>query len=572
MNKIYKLLAVFMLFAALSAGSMTAQAATTDAVAQIGSNTYTSLSDAITATDTDNAVEIDLLAAVELTEEITINSNVTLDLNGCTLTTSSSITVAPGGNVVDNSETKSGLLKLGDNSTIDWTTNSQMPVYNTEKKGYAFATMTEQVYRKSEMGADAFELIFKPDFGALNGLMANGSIATKVDIGINLEWTDENGTSKTKELVYDETMDDKVKTVYAANSEYSFYIKATGTTSFNNLTITPIVKSELGTTWSKTVFNAAIEETGVTLDNSTLDIGVGDTATLTATVTPDNATDKTVTWTSSDDTVATVENGVVTGVKAGTATITATTSNGKTADCTVTVKSEYDALISAYGNVLYSEDFNNNCTDGAAVHNDKENIPEGAYYYCANDGTNSDGSLKYGGSVVYDFAGENGYILMEEAYGQMVYVKLTDDGISGVSGMKYLVVESKLQYITQGIEFKFMTRGANSSNSARIETLGVLKAGTFSKEDGTEIASITAGEWHTFTYVFDIANTKYDLYIDGEKKQEGATCRYFRGFNGSDQFRLKAASLTEGATNADIMIDDIKVYGCTTDPTAITTE
>ena len=187
--------------------------------------------------------------------------------------------------------------------------------------------MTEQVYRKSEMGADAFELIFKPDFGALNGLMANGSIATKVDIGINLEWTDENGTSKTKELVYDETMDDKVKTVYAANSEYSFYIKATGTTSFNNLTITPIVKSELGTTWSKTVFNAAIEETGVTLDNSTLDIGVGDTATLTATVTPDNATDKTVTWTSSDDTVATVENGVVTGVKAGTATITATTSN-----------------------------------------------------------------------------------------------------------------------------------------------------------------------------------------------------------------------------------------------------
>ena len=134
MNKIYKLLAVFMLFAALSAGSMTAQAATTDAVAQIGSNTYTSLSDAITATDTDNAVEIDLLAAVDLTEEITINSNVTLDLNGCTLTTSSSITVAPGGNVVDNSETKSGLLKLGDNSTIDWTTNSQMPVYNTEKK------------------------------------------------------------------------------------------------------------------------------------------------------------------------------------------------------------------------------------------------------------------------------------------------------------------------------------------------------------------------------------------------------------------------------------------------------
>jgi len=157
---------------------------------------------------------------------------------------------------------------------------------------------------------------------------------------------------------------------------------------------------------------------------------------------------------------------------------------------------------------------------------------------------------------------------MKEAYGQMVYVK---PGIEGIADMKYLVVESKLQYNTPGIEFKFMTRGANSSNKAKIETLGVLKDGTFSKEDGTEIADISAGNWHTFTYVFDIASKKYDLYIDGEKKQEGATCSYFRGFNGSDHFRLKAASLTEGADGADIMIDDIRVYGSATDPTVIQT-
>ena len=70
----------------------------------------------------------------------------------------------------------------------------------------------------------------------------------------------------------------------------------------------------------------------------------GETLTLTATVAPDDATDKTVTWTSSDPTVANVADGVVTAVAAGTATITATATNGtddttddKTATCTITV-------------------------------------------------------------------------------------------------------------------------------------------------------------------------------------------------------------------------------------------
>ena len=84
---------------------------------------------------------------------------------------------------------------------------------------------------------------------------------------------------------------------------------------------------------------------GITLDKTSAEMTVGDAAlTLTATVAPDNATDKTVTWTTSDPTVATVADGTVTAVAAGTATITATATNGtadtsddKTATCTVTV-------------------------------------------------------------------------------------------------------------------------------------------------------------------------------------------------------------------------------------------
>lgn len=66
---------------------------------------------------------------------------------------------------------------------------------------------------------------------------------------------------------------------------------------------------------------------------------VGANETLTATVSPANASDKTVTYKSSDTSVATVDStGKVLGVKAGTADITVTTKDGsKTAKCTVTV-------------------------------------------------------------------------------------------------------------------------------------------------------------------------------------------------------------------------------------------
>ena len=87
-----------------------------------------------------------------------------------------------------------------------------------------------------------------------------------------------------------------------------------------------------------TVTAAAVAVTSVALDNTTLALTVGDAAVqLTATVAPDNATDKTVTWSSDKTSVATVDaTGKVTAVAAGTATITATAGD-KTATCTVTV-------------------------------------------------------------------------------------------------------------------------------------------------------------------------------------------------------------------------------------------
>ncbi len=89
-------------------------------------------------------------------------------------------------------------------------------------------------------------------------------------------------------------------------------------------------------TCAVTVNKKVIAVTSVTLDKTSLSLTEGETSTLVATVLPADATDKTVTWSSSDSSVATVSDGTVTAIGMGTATITAS-AGGKSATCDVTV-------------------------------------------------------------------------------------------------------------------------------------------------------------------------------------------------------------------------------------------
>ena len=94
----------------------------------------------------------------------------------------------------------------------------------------------------------------------------------------------------------------------------------------------------------------SVAVTGVTLNSSSGELTVGSHTTLTATVSPANASNKTVTWESSAPTVASVVNGVVTALAPGSATITVKTQDGNfTAEYSLAVKAATIDLLAEYG-------------------------------------------------------------------------------------------------------------------------------------------------------------------------------------------------------------------------------
>ena len=110
--------------------------------------------------------------------------------------------------------------------------------------------------------------------------------------------------------------------------------------SSGSATITVRTNNNKTATCSITVNNPVVAVSSISLNQTGATIEVGVTLSLSATISPSNATDKSVTWSSSNTSVATVSDGIVTAKAAGTATITVKTSNNKTATCSVTVNEQ----------------------------------------------------------------------------------------------------------------------------------------------------------------------------------------------------------------------------------------
>ena len=118
----------------------------------------------------------------------------------------------------------------------------------------------------------------------------------------------------------------------------------------SNINITSnIVKSNSNIVSNKNSNNnKTVAVTDIKISPTSLSIEKGKTATLSATISPSNATNKSVTWSSSNTSIATVSNGKITAKKAGTTTITAKSNNGKSAICKVTVTDNYIAVTGAH--------------------------------------------------------------------------------------------------------------------------------------------------------------------------------------------------------------------------------
>lgn len=129
--------------------------------------------------------------------------------------------------------------------------------------------------------------------------------------------------------------------------EDTTYNKTSGTANDTAFVVNVVNPSEekiysfcYGAGYDREIFmgTVIIPTTGITLNQTSGTLTEGDTVTLAATVSPSNASNKSVTWESSNSTVATVADGVVTALRAGTATITAKTVDGFTATYTLTVE------------------------------------------------------------------------------------------------------------------------------------------------------------------------------------------------------------------------------------------
>lgn len=118
-----------------------------------------------------------------------------------------------------------------------------------------------------------------------------------------------------------------------SNANTSYQLRQNGTSGYR------WYSSSTGTAAKLYKINATTPVTGVSVAPTSVTLGVGATQQLTPTITPSNATNKNVTYSSSANSIATVNtNGIITAVAAGSATITVTTEDGnKTATCAVTV-------------------------------------------------------------------------------------------------------------------------------------------------------------------------------------------------------------------------------------------
>lgn len=220
-----------------------------------------------------------------------------------------------------------------------------------------------------------------------------------------------------------------------------------------------------------------VKVTDIQLNQSALELEINATKLLTASVAPDNATDKTVIWKSSNSSVATVSGGEVKAIKSGSATITATTSNGLYATCEVTVTA---------APIVYSGNGDKVITG--------VNIPAGSYYaeYAHS------GSRNFISKLVYGEKSYDNFRISNEIGNCSGQVALYDEGNVGVN-------DGILEVEADG-DWKISFMPVSGSTTTNIKGTGERVTGLFTATTANTVVSTT----HSGSRNFIVKAIKYN--------------------------------------------------------------
>ena len=265
----------------------------------------------------------------------------------------------------------------------------------------------------------------------------------------------------------------------------------------------------------RTVTPEIIPVSQITLNKTETSISVGNSETLTATVAPENAANKALTWASSDEDVATVApDGTVTAVKAGAATITATAADGsgKSAVCTVTVTG--DTTPSQPGGSTGGSSGGSSSGGGGGSSSTTPTKPETA---TKPDGTKVETVTKPDGTKVETTTGKDGSVSKTETK-----TETKSDGTKAETKSETVInkdgskVESETRTETNkdGTVTESKTETITSKDGTKSETKSETKTDKNGVTSGTETTKTTTANGSTGMTVTTIEN--------GESKTEAA--------------------------------------------------